>query len=44
VLELGALKRWNGFLAASARAIVLSTPPIIVVVTQFETVKGAMSG
>jgi hypothetical protein len=44
MLEIGALKRWNGFLAASVRAIVLSTPPIIVVATQFETVKGAMSG
>jgi hypothetical protein len=44
MLELGALKRWNGFLAASSRAIVLITPPIVVVLSQFEAVQGAMSG
>jgi hypothetical protein len=44
MLELGPLGRWQGSLASATRAVALLAPPMWVVLSHFEAVKGAMSG
>ena len=44
ILEIGTLGRWTGRLATAVRAAVLLVPPGLVVMTEWDLVKGAVSG
>jgi len=44
MLEIGSLRRWHGLLASGVRGLVLIAPAIMVKLTLFEAVKGAMRG
>lgn len=44
ILEIGPLGRWKGYPATVVRSIVMISPPVYVVVHEWDAVKGALSG